>query len=131
MLSQARSLCQHYEQFVHWMVRAYLIMTNSGGIQEEAPFLGKPTLVMRETTEWPEAIEAGTAQLVRTAESTIVDWCERLLVDRSEYERMAQAGSPFGDGKASRRIVDVLLGKGGPIALFRAQEMAWPASATC
>ena len=120
-----------YEQFVHLMARAYLILTDSGGIQEEAPFLGKPTLVMREATERPEAIEAGTARLVGTAESTIVEWCERLLEDRSEYERMAQAGSPFGDGKASRRIVDVLLGKGGSIELFRAQEMAWPASATC
>jgi len=120
-----------YEQFVHLMARSYMILTDSGGIQEEAPFLGKPTLVMRETTERPEAIEAGTARLVGTAESTIVEWCERLLEDRSEYERMAQAGSPFGDGKASRRIVDVLLGKGGSIELFRAQEMAWPASATC
>lgn len=120
-----------YEQFVHLMARAYLILTDSGGIQEEAPFLGKPTLVMRETTERPEAIEAGTARLVGTTGATIVEWCERLLEDRSEYERMAQAGSPFGDGKASRRIVDVLLGKGDSIESLRAQEMAWPVSATC
>jgi UDP-N-acetylglucosamine 2-epimerase len=118
-----------YEQFVHLMARAYLILTDSGGIQEEAPFLGKPTLVMRETTERPEAIEAGTARLVGTAETSIVEWCERLLEDRSEYERMTKAGSPFGDGKASRRIVDVLLGK-DQVDSFRQQEMTWPASAT-
>lgn len=118
-----------YEQFVHLMARAHIILTDSGGIQEEAPFLGKPTLVMRETTERPEAIEAGTARLVGTAEASIVEWCERLLEDRSEYERMAKAGSPFGDGKASRRIVDVLLGK-DQVESFRPQEMTWPASAT-
>jgi UDP-N-acetylglucosamine 2-epimerase len=120
-----------YEQFVHLMARSYMILTDSGGIQEEAPFLGKPTLVMRETTERPEAVEAGTARLVGTAEASIVEWCERLLEDDSEYERMARAGSPFGDGNASRRIIDVLLGKGDSIESFRSQEMVWPASATC
>ncbi len=120
-----------YEQFVHLMARAYLILTDSGGIQEEAPFLGKPTLVMRETTERPEAIETGAARLVGTAESTIVGCCERLLRDPSEYERMARAGSPFGDGKASQRIVDILLDKPYGVEPFRPQEMPWPASATC
>ncbi len=118
-----------YEQFVHLMAHAYFILTDSGGIQEEAPFLGKPTLVMRETTERLEAIEAGTARLVGTSEERIVEWCERLLEDRSEYERMATAGSPFGDGKASRRIVDVLLGK-DQVEPFRPEEITWPASAT-
>ena len=120
-----------YQQFVHLMARAYLILTDSGGIQEEAPFLRKPTLVMRETTERPEAIEAGTARLVGTGETSIVECCERLLGNRSDYERMAQAGSPFGDGKASRRIVDILLGKAGGIEPFRPRKMSWPASATC
>jgi UDP-N-acetylglucosamine 2-epimerase (non-hydrolysing) len=86
---------------------------------------------MRETTERPEAIEAGTARLVGTAEASIVEWCQRLLDDDSEYERMAKAGSPFGDGKASHRIIDVLLGKGNLIESFRPQEMVWPAFATC
>jgi UDP-N-acetylglucosamine 2-epimerase len=120
-----------YEQFVHLMARAYLILTDSGGIQEEAPFLGKPTLVMRETTERQEAIEAGTARLVGTAESSIVDWCERLLGDRSEYDKMAKAGSPFGDGNASRRIVDVLMGTRNGMEPFSFSGIVWPASATC
>jgi UDP-N-acetylglucosamine 2-epimerase len=120
-----------YEEFVHLMARAHFILTDSGGIQEEAPFLGKPTLVMRETTERPEAIEAGTARLVGTTESTIVEWCERLLKDRSEYERMAKVGSPFGDGNASRRIVDVLMGKREAIKPFRALGTVLPTSATC
>jgi len=100
-----------YEQFVHLMARAHLLLTDSGGVQEEAPFLGKPTLVMRETTERPEAVEAGTARLVGTETNSIVRWCEVLLKDRSEYERMSHAGSPFGDGHASRRIVDALMGR--------------------
>src|SRR5262249_35178367 len=120
-----------YEQFVHLMTRAYLIVTDSGGVQEEAPFLGKPTLVMRDSTERPEAVEAGTARLVGTAEAVIVEWCERLLEDRSAYERMARAGSPFGDGKASRRIVDILAGKQDPLNSFRPKETVWSVSATC
>jgi UDP-N-acetylglucosamine 2-epimerase len=108
-----------YEQFVHLMARAYIILTDSGGIQEEAPFLGIPTLVMRETTERPEAIEAGTARLVGTAETAIVDSCERLLKNHAEYEAMAKAGSPFGDGNASRRIVNVLLGRTDQIPMFQ------------
>lgn len=98
-----------YECFVHLMAKAYLILTDSGGIQEEAPVLGKPVLVMRETTERPEATEAGTARLVGTDRKRIVAEVELLLRDEDEYGTMAQAGSPFGDGHAAKRIVDVLL----------------------
>jgi UDP-N-acetylglucosamine 2-epimerase (non-hydrolysing) len=100
-----------YEQFAHLMARAYLILTDSGGIQEEAPVLGKPTLVMRETTERPEAIEAGTARLVGTDRHRIVAEAERLLHDKEAYRTMAQAGSPFGDGHAAERIVRILLSR--------------------
>ena len=100
-----------YEQFVHLMAHAYLILTDSGGIQEEAPVLGKPTLVMRETTERPEAVEAGTARLVGTDRRRIVEEAERLLHDRESYRSMAQAGSPFGDGRAAERIVSILLSR--------------------
>jgi UDP-N-acetylglucosamine 2-epimerase (non-hydrolysing) len=100
-----------YEQFVHLMAHAYLILTDSGGIQEEAPVLGKPTLVMRETTERPEAVEAGTTRLVGTDRRRIVEEAERLLHDRESYRSMAQAGSPFGDGRAAERIVSILLSR--------------------
>ena len=100
-----------YVLFAHLMARAYLILTDSGGIQEEAPILGKPTLVMRETTERPEAIEAGTARLVGTDRDRIVAEAERLLYDKEAYRTMAQAGSPFGDGHAAERIVQILLSK--------------------
>jgi UDP-N-acetylglucosamine 2-epimerase (non-hydrolysing) len=100
-----------YEQFAHLMARAYLILTDSGGIQEEAPVLGIPTLVMRETTERPEAIEAGTAHLVGTDRHRIVAEAERLLCDKEAYRTMAQAGSPFGAGHAAERIVKILLSK--------------------
>jgi len=100
-----------YEQFAHLMAQAYLILTDSGGIQEEAPVLGKPTLVMRETTERPEAIEAGTARLVGTDRNRIVAEAEHLLHNTEAYHRMAQAGSPFGDGHAAERIVQILLSR--------------------
>jgi UDP-N-acetylglucosamine 2-epimerase (non-hydrolysing) len=100
-----------YEQFAHLMARAHLILTDSGGIQEEAPVLGKPTLVMRETTERPEAIEAGTARLVGTDRAKIVAEAERLLTDEGAYEAMARAGSPFGDGHAAERIAAILAEK--------------------
>jgi UDP-N-acetylglucosamine 2-epimerase (non-hydrolysing) len=100
-----------YEQFVHLMAKAHLILTDSGGIQEEAPILGKPTLVMRETTERPEAIEVGTGRLVGTDRKRIVAEAERLLHNEEEYRAMAQAGSPFGDGHAAERIVNILLAK--------------------
>ena len=98
-----------YAHFVFLMKRAYLILTDSGGIQEEAPSLGKPVLVMREKTERPEAIEAGVAKLVGTESERIFRETQRLLADETEYARMAQAVNPFGDGKAAERIVQVLL----------------------
>jgi UDP-N-acetylglucosamine 2-epimerase (non-hydrolysing) len=100
-----------YEQFVHLMANAYLILTDSGGIQEEAPVLGKPALVMRETTERSEATEAGTARLVGTDRQRIVYEVERVLSDEEQYRAMARAGSPFGDGHAAERIVNVLIGR--------------------
>lgn len=100
-----------YEQFVHLMAQAYLILTDSGGIQEEAPVLGKPTLVMRETTERPETIEAGTARLVGTERHQIAAEAERLLQDGEMYSAMAQAGSLFGDGRAAQRIANILLAR--------------------
>jgi UDP-N-acetylglucosamine 2-epimerase (non-hydrolysing) len=98
-----------YINFVFLMRRAFLILTDSGGIQEEAPSLGKPVLVMREKTERPEAIEAGTARLVGTASERIFRETQLLLHDPAEYESMAQAVNPFGDGKAAERIIKVLL----------------------
>jgi UDP-N-acetylglucosamine 2-epimerase (non-hydrolysing) len=100
-----------YEQLVHLMSNAYIILTDSGGIQEEAPVLGKPTLVLREKTERTEAIEAGTACLVGTDRNRIVSEAERLLYDETAYQKMSRASSPFGDGHAAKRIVDVLLQK--------------------
>ena len=90
------------------MARSYLILTDSGGIQEEAPSLGKPVLVMRDTTERPEGIEAGTLKLVGTDENVIWHEFTRLLDDRQAYERMAHAENPYGDGHACERIADIL-----------------------
>lgn len=98
-----------YRPFVHLMNRAYLVLTDSGGVQEEAPALGKPVLVMRHETEWPEAVQAGIAKLVGTDRATIVTETERLLHDKAEYQRMARVTSPYGDGHAAERIVQVLL----------------------
>lgn len=97
-----------YEPFVYLMNRARLILTDSGGVQEEAPSLGKPVLVMRETTERPEAVEAGTVVLVGTDVEKIVSECESLMTDARRYESMARAHNPYGDGKATGRILDVL-----------------------
>jgi UDP-N-acetylglucosamine 2-epimerase (non-hydrolysing) len=97
-----------YEHFVHLMARSYLILTDSGGIQEEAPVLGKPTLVMRATTERPEAVRAGMARLVGTDRQRIVAEAEHLLRDENAYRAMSQVGSPFGDGHAAERIVEIL-----------------------
>lgn len=97
-----------YRTFVHLMARAYLILTDSGGIQEEAPSLGKPVLVMRDTTERPEAIEAGTVKLVGTEVAGLFDAVRELLEDEAAYRHMSQAVNPYGDGKASERIVRVL-----------------------
>jgi UDP-N-acetylglucosamine 2-epimerase (non-hydrolysing) len=87
---------------------ATLILTDSGGIQEEAPSLGKPVLVLRDTTERPEAIEAGTARLVGTNPEDIVNEAEWLLNDREHYEAMSRAANPYGDGRASERIGEVV-----------------------
>lgn len=97
-----------YEPFAWCMKQCYLILSDSGGIQEEAPHLGKPVLVMRSVTERPEAVEAGTARLVGTDADTIVRETERLMDDPGEYETMSRAKNPFGDGQASRRIADAL-----------------------
>jgi UDP-N-acetylglucosamine 2-epimerase len=97
-----------YVPFVDLMCRAYLLLTDSGGIQEEAPSLGKPVLVLREKTERPEAVSAGTARLVGTSERRIVDEAERLLDDPNAYQRMARRHNPYGDGKASRLIAAFL-----------------------
>ncbi len=93
-----------YTSFVHLMTRAHIIATDSGGIQEEAPALGKPVLVMREVTERPEAVEAGTARLVGTSPGRIVGGVERLLEDPTHYDAMARGHNPYGDGRASGRI---------------------------
>lgn len=97
-----------YVPFVHLLSRSYLVLTDSGGVQEEAPALGKPVLVMRDTTERPEGVEAGTALLVGTDPSLIAGEALRLLNDRQHYLRMSRAHNPFGDGHASERIIDVL-----------------------
>ena len=94
--------------FHNFMARSALILTDSGGIQEEAPSLGKPVLVMRDTTERPEGIAAGTLKLVGTEEETIYREFTRLLCDEAEYERMSQASNPYGDGLACKRIADIL-----------------------
>ncbi len=99
---------QDYLPFVYLMNRAHLIITDSGGVQEEAPSLGKPVLVMRDTTERPEAVEAGTVKLVGTDMEAIIGEATTLLTDAAEYERMARAHNPYGDGKACGRIVAAL-----------------------
>jgi UDP-N-acetylglucosamine 2-epimerase (non-hydrolysing) len=100
-----------YLRFVHLLNQCYFVLTDSGGIQEEAPSLGKPVLVMRNTTERPEGIEAGTAKLVGTNSERILAEAQKLLDDKDAYEKMSRAANPYGDGKASERIVRVLLQK--------------------
>ena len=99
---------QDYLPFVYLMNRAYLILTDSGGIQEEAPSLGKPVLVMRDTTERPEAVEAGTVRLVGTDPLKIITEVERLLNEPVHYQSMAKANNPYGDGKACARVVTAI-----------------------
>jgi UDP-N-acetylglucosamine 2-epimerase (non-hydrolysing) len=99
-----------YEAFIYMMERAYFIITDSGGVQEEAPSLGKPVLVMRDTTERPEAVDAGTVKLVGTDRQKIVKEAQKLLDDKMAYNRMSQAHNPYGDGRASMKIVDFLIG---------------------
>lgn len=99
---------QDYLRFVWLLDRSSIVLTDSGGIQEEAPSLGKPVLVMRETTERPEAVEAGVAKLVGTDSDQIVQDVQRLLNDNHEYQLMSRAQNPYGDGTSSRQIADVL-----------------------
>ena len=99
-----------YESFIYMMSKAYFLITDSGGVQEEAPSLGKPVLVMRDTTERPEAIEAGTVKLVGTDKNKIVKEAQKLLDDRVEYEKMSRAYNPYGDGKACEKIIQFIKG---------------------
>lgn len=99
---------QQYLQFVYLMDKSYLILTDSGGIQEEAPSLGKPVLVMRDTTERPEAVAAGTVKLVGTDVDLITSSVAELLNNKGEYEKMSFAHNPYGDGKACERICEIL-----------------------
>lgn len=97
-----------YEPFVYLMNKSYLILTDSGGVQEEAPSLGKPVLVMRDTTERPEAVIAGTVKLVGTDTDLLVKEAQSLLENKEAYDKMSKAHNPYGDGKASERIIEVL-----------------------
>lgn len=98
----------NYPSFVWLMNRSYIIITDSGGVQEEAPSLGKPVLVMRDVTERTEGIDAGTAKIVGTKRDRIIGEVSQLLNDRNEYDVMAKSVNPYGDGKASRRIREIL-----------------------
>lgn len=102
-----------YEPFTNLMARSAIVLTDSGGIQEEAPSLGKPVLVLRDTTERPEAVAAGTVKLVGTDEETIYETAHRLLTDESAYRQMAEAVNPYGDGRAAARIVGWLRRRAG------------------
>ncbi|MEM6980958.1 MAG: UDP-N-acetylglucosamine 2-epimerase, partial [Planctomycetota bacterium] len=99
---------QSYRPFVTLMRACHLVLTDSGGVQEEAPGLGKPVLVMRDTTERPEGVEAGTVKLVGPIKERIVDGVCELLRDDDAYAAMAQATNPYGDGRASERILDAM-----------------------
>jgi UDP-N-acetylglucosamine 2-epimerase (non-hydrolysing) len=103
-----------YLPLIWLMKQAYLVLTDSGGIQEEAPGLGKPVLVLREVTERPEAVDAGTVKLVGTDCASILNATIRLMEDAGEYRKMATAINPYGDGRAADRIVRALLGEGVP-----------------
>ena len=102
-----------YEPFANLMHRAHLILTDSGGVQEEAPALGKPVLVLRDTTERPEAVAAGTVKLIGTDKERVYAETKKLLTDKAAYDQMAAACNPYGDGKASGRIVEVILWRYG------------------
>jgi UDP-N-acetylglucosamine 2-epimerase (non-hydrolysing) len=97
--------------FHNFQNKSYIILTDSGGVQEEAPSLGKPVLVLRDTTERPEGIDAGTLKLVGTDEKKVYEETKRLLEDKDEYEKMSHASNPYGDGHASKRIVDAIIKK--------------------
>lgn len=98
-----------YEPFTNLMAKSNIVVTDSGGLQEEAPTLGIPVLVVREETERPEGVEAGTAKLVGTEYKNLYDNLETLLINKDEYEKMAKAVNPYGDGNAAERIVDILV----------------------
>ena len=98
-----------YEPFANLMARVFIVLTDSGGVQEEAPALGKPVLVLRDTTERPEAVAAGTVRLVGTDEQRIYGETMRLLTDPAAYRRMAEAVNPYGDGRAAQRIIEAIL----------------------
>jgi UDP-N-acetylglucosamine 2-epimerase (non-hydrolysing) len=98
----------NYELFVYMMSKAYIILTDSGGIQEEAPSLGKPVLVMRENTERPEAVEYGTVKLVGTSEYKIIHEVSEILNNPMQYTNMSKAHNPYGDGETSNRILNIL-----------------------
>lgn len=104
-----------YQPFANLLAKSYLVLTDSGGIQEEAPSLGKPVLVLRDTTERPEAVEAGTVKLIGTDRERVYAETKRLLTDAAEYERMATACNPYGDGRAASRIVQTILWRKGLI----------------
>ena len=97
-----------YAPFSTLMKESHLIMTDSGGVQEEAPSLGKPVLVLRTTTERPEAVEYGTVKLVGTNKEDIVSEVQKLLDNEEEYKKMSEAINPYGDGLASQRIVEII-----------------------
>jgi UDP-N-acetylglucosamine 2-epimerase (non-hydrolysing) len=99
-----------YEEFIYLMSRSYLILTDSGGIQEEAPSLGKPVLVMRNTTERPEAIEAGTVKLVGSDKESIIKEVQNLLSNINDYQKMSKSHNPYGNGDASKKILKILRG---------------------
>ncbi len=100
-----------YVSFLYAQYRSEFVVTDSGGVQEEAPAFGRPVLVLRETTERPEGVAAGVARLVGTSEAAVYGAVRELLDDRVVYDRMAHAVSPYGDGHASERIVDTLLAR--------------------
>ena len=97
-----------YETFIYLMDKSHFIITDSGGVQEEAPSLGKPVLVMRDTTERPEALDAGTVKLVGTDKNKIIKEANKLLLEEKEYKKMSQAHNPYGDGNACQKIIDFL-----------------------
>jgi UDP-N-acetylglucosamine 2-epimerase (non-hydrolysing) len=99
---------QQYLPFIYLMNRSYIILTDSGGIQEEAPSLGKPVLVMRDTTERPEAVDAGTVKLVGTSVDVMTSAINELMDNEEAYKKMSFAHNPYGDGKTCKRILDVL-----------------------
>ncbi|MFH1502400.1 MAG: UDP-N-acetylglucosamine 2-epimerase (non-hydrolyzing) [Candidatus Eisenbacteria bacterium] len=113
-----------YAEFVKLLKTSHIVVTDSGGLQEEAPSLGKPVLVLRHKTERPEAVEAGTVRVIGTERGTVFDECERLLSDDVAYREMAEAVNPYGDGRAAARIVGTILSELGHVEIERPGEFA-------